>query len=68
MAEIYAHKQKLVLDKFQVSESDFAAALKIFAKDAKIKQIQEEILEMMSQAVEGVAPDLSVDQRVHLKL
>jgi len=65
MAEIYAQKQKLILDKHKTVESDFAASLKKFAKDSKIMKNQEDILEMMSLAVEGVTPDLTVDHRVN---
>jgi len=41
MSEIYEQKQKLILDKHNVSVEDFSIALKTFAKDPKITKNQE---------------------------
>lgn len=66
MADIYEQKQKLILDKNNVSLEDFTLALQKFAKDPQIIRNQEQIIEMMSRAVQGNTPDLTVDERVNL--
>lgn len=66
LGKIYKQKEDLILSKYSVKPEIYKNSLDRHARDKKLVATLAEINDMMSRAVKGIVPDLTVPQEVKL--
>lgn len=62
IAAFYQQKEEIIIAKYNISRDELADSLNYYKDDPEIKKNQDEILEMMERACNGLMPDFTVPE------